>query len=78
MRSLFLLFVLVSFFSGCSNDSSGYRVDDPLVQVGDKILSGKDLNRFISNLKALPYGFIEQVDIFFACGFLTFTRVINY
>ena len=50
MRSLFLLFVLVSFFSGCSNDSSGYRVDDPLVQVGDKILSGKDLNRFIGNL----------------------------
>ena len=50
MRSFFLLYLLVSFFSGCSNDSSGYRVDDPLVQVGDKILSGKDLNRFIGNL----------------------------
>ena len=48
MRGLFLLFlVFVSFLHGCR---SGYKSDEPLVQVGEKSISGRDLDRFIGNL----------------------------
>lgn len=37
-------------FGGCGTDDSGRNIDEPLVQVGEKSISGGDLGRFIDNL----------------------------
>ena len=42
--------IVLSFFFGCGSEDLAYTTDEPLVQVGDKSITGGDIDRFIGNL----------------------------